>query len=199
MRVKEFPMKNKKFIIYAVTVSVLFTSLWGCGKKEEEAMDKEEEFIEQPEPQLDIPLQADEELPNTEDKLQKQIDEVRQTFISMQEVCKANDIDRYLDFWDYETKMAVEKNVREQSLEERRENQRKSLTEDPAVLQEIANAKIVSIAVDTSQAQKVGNFFGVDIEGTMMLVRTDNRAYLFHETDKGWKLFTIAPPEYFQE
>ena len=69
---------------------------------------------------------------------------------------------------------------------------------DPGYDQEIANLKIESITVDTSQAEKIENMFGVEIKGTTMLVRTNGRALLFHETAKGWKLFTIAPPEYFR-
>ena len=133
-----------------------------------------------------------------EEGLQRQIDEVRKAFTSLQEVCKANDIDGYLDSWDYETKMEVEKGVRDLDLNERRENRRKSLTKSPGKLQEIANAKIESIAMDTSQAQKIENFWGVEIKGPMMLVRTDGRAYLFHETAAGWKLFTVAPADYFR-
>jgi len=128
--------------------------------------------------------------------LQKQVDEVRKTFTSLQGVCKANDIEGYLDSWDYETKMAID--GRDLSLDERRERTRKYLTRRPGTLQEIANAKIESITVDTSQAEKMEILFGVEIKGTMMLVRTNGRAFLFHETAKGWKLFTIAPPEYFR-
>jgi len=116
----------------------------------------------------------------------------------LQDACKANDIDGYLDFWDDETKMAVEKMVRDLDIDERRERRRKSLKEKPGILQEIANLKIESITVDTSQAEKIENMFGVEIKGTTMLVRTNGRALLFHETAKGWKLFTIAPPEYFR-
>ena len=65
-------------------------------------------------------------------------------------------------------------------------------------MREIANAGIESITVDTSQAEKMKALLGVEIKGTMLLVRTTGLAYLFHETDKGWKLFTMAPSEYFR-
>jgi len=209
-------MKISEVIIYVLAVSVLFTSLWGCAKKEDMSKEESEtnsesksqsstddnQIIKSGETTSqastpDTPAKAEKEVgKDDDDRLQKQVDEVRRAFISLQEACKANDIDGYLDFWDYETKKAVD--GRDLDLDERRENRRKSLTKRPGTLQEIANLKIESITVDTSQAEKIENMFGVEIKGTTMLVRTNGRALLFHETAKGWKLFTIAPPEYFR-
>jgi len=209
-------MKISRIIIYVLAVSVLFTSLWGCAKKEDrpkEEYDTNSESNSQSstdDSQIikswdttsqastpDIPAKAEEEVgKDNDERLQKQVDEVRRAFVSLQEACKANDIDGYLDFWDDETKKEVD--GRDLDLNERRERRRESLTKRPGTLQEIANAKIESITVDTSQAEKIENFFGAEIEGTMMLVRTNGPAFLFHETAKGWKLFTRASSEYFR-
>ena len=124
------------------------------------------------------------------------MDEVRRTFLSLQEVCKANDVDGYLGFWDDETKKAID--GRDLDLDERRERRRESLTKRPGTLEEIADARIESITVDTSQAEKIAMLSGTEIEGTMMLVHTSGPALLFHETAQGWKLFTRASPEYFR-
>ncbi len=190
-------MKVREVIIYLAAVSVFFGSIWGCGGKEEREAGQESESP----PSTDVSeiiepgeITKDAEKGGAE-RLQKQIEEVRSTFLSLQKVCEANDIEGYLDFWDYETKMA---DGRDLSVEERRERTRKSLTRRPGTLREIAIAKIKSITVDTSQAEKMKTVMGVEIEGTMMLVRTTGLAYLFHETDKGWKLFTAAPSEYFR-
>lgn len=195
-------MKISKIIIYVLAVSVLFTSLCGCAKKEDRSKEETDTNSESNSQSSiptteDIPAKAEKQVgKGGAEGLQKQVDEVRKTFMSLQEVCKANDIDGYLDFWDYETKMAVD--GRDLDLDERRDVKRKSLTKRPGILQEIANAKIESITVDTSQAEKIEILFGADIKGTMMLVRTNGRAFLFHKTAKGWKLFTIASPEYFR-
>jgi FtsZ-interacting cell division protein ZipA len=215
-------MKISKIIIYVLAVSVLLVSLWGCAKKEDkpkEESDAKSESNSQSSTDdgqviklrettseastKEIAAKAGKEAgQNGDERLQKQVEEVRKTFISLQEACKANDIDGYLDFWDYETSMLVEKKFRgiDIDLDEKRERRRKSLTENPGVLQEIANLKIESITVDTGQAEKMMNFSGVEIKGTMMLVRTNNRgrALLFHETAKGWKLNKIAPAEYYR-
>jgi FtsZ-interacting cell division protein ZipA len=209
-------MKISKIIIYILAVSILFTSLWGCAKKEDRSKEesdtnseskiqpstdgsqiiKSEETMSQASVP-DIPAKAEKEVgKDNHETLQKKVDEVRRAFISLQEVCKANDIDGYLDFWDDETKKEVD--GRDIDLLERRERRRESLTKRPGALQEIANAKVESITADTSQAEKIEMMFGVGIKGTMMLVRTNGRAFLFHETDKGWKLFTVGPPEYFR-
>ena len=211
-------MKIGKIIIYVLAGAVLFAGLWGCARKEDEPKEeseaKSESYGQSPtdESQIvkseeatsevsteEIPAKVEKEAgTNGEEQLQKQVEEVRKTFLSLQEVCKANDIEGYLDFWDDETKMAVEKTIRDLDIDQRRERRRESLTKKPGKLQEIANLTIESIAVDTSQAEKVEEFFGTEIKGTMMLVRTDGRALLFHETVKGWKLFTIAPADYFR-
>jgi hypothetical protein len=209
-------MKVSKIIIYVLAVSVLFVSLWGCARKEDEPKEesdtKSESYGQSPtdEGQVikseeatsqastkDIPAKVEKRAgQDGDEQLQKQADEVRKTFISLQEVCKANDVDGYLDFWDEETKMAVD--GRDMDLDARRERRRESLTKKPGTLQEIANLKIESITVDTSQVERIEMGSGVEIKGTMMLVRANGRALLFHETAKGWKLFTIGPPEYFR-
>jgi FtsZ-interacting cell division protein ZipA len=211
-------MKVSKIIIYVLAGAVLFAGLWGCARKEDRPKEESEAIAESNGKSLtddgqaikseevtseatkqEIAAKDEKEMgQDGEETLEKQVEEVRKTFLSLQEVCKANDIEGYLDFWDNETKMEVEKSVRDLGLDERRERQRESLAKRPGMLQEIANADIKSITVDTSQAEKVEEFFGTEIKGTMMLVRTDGRAFLFHETDKGWKLFTIAPAEYFR-
>ena len=190
-------MKISKIIIYVLAVSVLFSSMWGCAKKEDRSEEETDSSLESKSPSSTDVSPIIKPVGGAQG-LQKQVDEVRRAFISLQEVCKANDTDGYLDSWDYETKMAIEKQVRDLDLDERRELTRKSLTRRPGTLQEIANAKIESVTVDTSQAEKIEEFFGVEIKGTTMLVRTNGRAFLFHETAKGWKLFTIAPSEYFR-
>ena len=190
---REVVMKVMKIMVYLAAVLVFFGSMWGCGGKEERAEEEAEANTVSKSPWSSDVSPADK--PGQEGGgLLKQVEEVRKTFISLQEVCKANDIEGYLDFWDDETKLL---DGRDLSLEERRERRRKSLTSRPVVFLEIVNAKIRSITVETSQAEKLKALYGGEIKGTMMLVRTSIRAYLFHETDKGWKLFTIAPLEYF--
>lgn len=206
-------MKTTKIIILVLSASILSTSLWSCAKKEESDADSEpnsqsstdnSQIVKPLETTSqastpDIPAKAEEKMEKDhEEGLQRQIAEVRKAFASLQEACKGNDIDGYLDFWDYETKMVIEKQVRDLGLNERRENRRESLTKSPGKLHEIANAKIESITVDTSQAEKIEDFWGVEVEGTLLLVRTDGRAFLFHETAAGWKLFTVAPADYFR-
>jgi hypothetical protein len=209
-------MKIGKIIIYVLAGSVLSASLLGCARKEDKPKEESEAKAESNGQSLtddgqviksekamseahteETPAKDEKEMgQDDEGKLQKQVEEVRKTFLSLQEVCKANDIDGYVDFWDDETKKMVD--GRDLGIEERRERRRESLTKKPGMLQEIANAKIESITVDTSQAEKIANLFGAEIKGTMMLVRTGSRDYLFHETDEGWKLFTIASPGYFR-
>ncbi len=211
-------MKIRRTVIHVLAVSVLLTSLWGCAKKEDRSKEESDTSSESNSqsstddgqiirlreitsqaPTPDIPAKAEREVgKDDEEGLQKQVDEVRKTFISLQEACKTNDIDGYLDFWDDETKMEVERLVRDLDIDKRRENRRKLLTKKPGVLQEIANARIESITVDTNQAEKIENVFGFEIKGTMILVRTDGSAFLFHETAEGWKLYNIAPPEYYR-
>ena len=83
-------------------------------------------------------------------------------------------------------------------VDTRRERRCESLKKKPGILEEIANLKIESITVDTNQTERIEMSAGVEIKGTMILVRTNGRALLFHETAKGWKLFTIGPPGYFR-
>ncbi|MHC4167443.1 MAG: hypothetical protein ACYSWQ_10835 [Planctomycetota bacterium] len=204
-------MKTTRIIILVLSASILSTSLWSCAKKEQPDTDSEpnsqsstddSQIVKPVETTSqastpDIPAKADKEVgKDSDEELQRQIGEVRKAFISLQDICKANDIDGYTAFWDDETKMVVD--GRDLDVAERRENRRKSLTKSPGRLHEIANAKIESITVDTSQAKKIEDFWGVKVEGTLMLVRTDGRAYLFHETAAGWKLFTVAPADYFR-
>jgi hypothetical protein len=187
-------MKISKIIIYVFAVAVLCCSMCGCGGKEdrpEEPTDSNTESNRQSSTGIRPVIK----FVGVAEGLQKQVEQVRNTFMSLQKVCRANDIEGYLDFWDYETKML---DGRDLSLDERRERTRKSLTKRPETLQEIANSRIKSITVDTSQAEKIEALSGAEIEGTMMLVRTTGRALLFHETDEGWKLFTIASPGYFR-
>jgi hypothetical protein len=195
-------MNVRKIIIYVVTVSLLFGTLSGCGGEDEEPQQQAEPNTESNiPPSTDVsPLIEPDDSPEQAsaadpEVLKRQIEEVRKTFLSLQEICRANDIEGYLDSWDYETKML---DGRDLSLDERRERMRKSLTKRPSTLRDIANAVIKSITVDTSQAEKIKVVMGIEIKGTMLLVRTAGLAYLFHETDKGWKLFTMAPPEYFR-
>jgi hypothetical protein len=123
----------------------------------------------------------------------KQVDEVRRTFLALQQVCKANDVDRYLYFSDYETKMATD--GRDLDLDQRRQRTRQSLARRPQTLQEIANAKIESITVDYWEPEKIEVVHGAEIKGTMMLVRTTGlhlRVHLrFHQTPNGWKLYNM--------
>ncbi|MHC4656284.1 MAG: hypothetical protein ACYS91_14895 [Planctomycetota bacterium] len=187
-------MKVREVIIYVVAVSVLFGSLCGCGGKDDRPEEEADPNVESRSPSTTSVTPAVKPATDAE-RLKRQIVEVRRTFLSLQEVCRANDIEGYLDFWDDETKML---DGRDLSLEERRELRRKILKDRPKTFREIAYAEVKSITVDTSQAEKLENIYGVEIKGTMMLVRTNSRALLFHETDKGWKLFTLASPEYFR-
>ena len=131
-----------------------------------------------------------------EQRRQRQENEVRKVFAALQEACKTNDIEACLDFFDYQTKQAID--GRDLDLDQRRQRRRDSLTKTPALLQEIASMKLESVAVNTKEAEKVATLHGTEIEGTMMLVRTDGRALLFHETDQGWKWWNIAPAEYYR-
>ncbi|MHC4477291.1 MAG: hypothetical protein ACYTEL_16715 [Planctomycetota bacterium] len=120
---------------------------------------------------------------------QKQVDEVRAAFLSLQRLCKANDVEGYLDFWDYETRKAVD--GRDLDIDQRRERRRQSLTKRPQTLQQIAGAKIESITVDYWKVESLQLLLGVEIEGTMMRVRTNGLDLWFHETAKAWKLFNV--------
>jgi hypothetical protein len=212
---REIIMRICTIIISVLAVSVLFVALLGCAKKENRSREESGTDLE-PDSQsaandsqiiksreitsqastADIPARPEDEVAEEgEGGLARHVDEVRRTFLSLQQVCEANDVDGYLAFWDDETKMAVD--GRDLDVDERRERRRQSLTKKPGMLEKIANAKMESIAVDTSQAEKIERTFGVEVKGTMMLVRTSGDAFLFHETADGWKLFTIASPGYF--
>ncbi len=212
---REIAMRMHKVILYILAVSVLSASLSGCAKKKDRSGEESEASaasdsqsstadrqVVQPGETAsqastpELPAGPEEVAGGDEEELRKQIDEVRRAFFSLQEVCRANDVDGYLDFWDDETKKAVD--GRDLDLDERRERRRESLARRPGTLEEIANAKIKSITVDISQAEKIATLSGIEIEGTMMLVRTNGPDLLFHETAQGWKLFTIASGEYFR-
>ena len=150
-------MKVSRIIIYVLAVSVLFTSLLGCAKKEDKPKEESEAIAEsngqssaddgQVIKSEEVTSEAStQEIPakdekvmgqDSDEQLQKQVEEVRKTFLSLQEVCKANDIEGYLDFWDDETKKAVD--GRDLVVDKRREQRRESLTKKPGLLQEIAN------------------------------------------------------------
>jgi hypothetical protein len=186
------PVKIGRTIAYVVAVLAVFVSLSGCAKKEDRST---KEPATRSEPNSQSPAEKP-VAKGDKEGLQRQIGEVRAAFLSLQQVCKAKNVDGYVNFWDDETKMAID--GRSLTLDERREGRRKSLAEKPGTLEEIAGAKIESITVDTSQAQKLESLSGAKIKGTMMLVRTDGAAFLFHETAQGWKLFTKASPGYFR-
>jgi len=200
-------MKTTKTAIGVLVASVLLAPLVGCAKKPETSSDQPSSKSEPNSP----PSAAATSLassPNSPAKVEKKVevddntvwqkkaDEVRATFVSLQQACKANDIEACLGFYDEETHKAAD--GRDLSVDERRQRRRERLAKEPGILQEIANAKVESIAVDTSQAEKVRSTLGAEIKGTMMLVRTTGRAFLFHETAEGWKLFTVAPADYFR-
>jgi len=119
-------------------------------------------------------------------RLQRQAEEVRTTFLSLQQACKANDIDGYLDFWDDESKKAID--PRSRNLDQIRQRRRESLKKRPGTLEQIASAKVKSITPDYWEAELIKKLFGVEIKGSMMLVRTTSEDLLFHETTNGWKL-----------
>jgi len=186
------PVRTTRTIVYVVAVAAVCISLSGCGKKEDRSAS---EPATGSEPNRQAP--AEKPAAQVEDQsLSRQIDEVRAAFLALQQVCRAKDVGGYVNFWDDETKVGVD--GRSLTLDERREGRRKSLIEKPGVLEEIAQAKIESIAVDTSQAEKMESLWGVKIKGTMMLVRTDGADFLFHETPQEWKLFTKASRGYFR-
>lgn len=202
-------------IISVLAVSVLFVALLGCAKKEDRSPEesgtssepdtqsaanegqviKSKEITSQASTADIVARPEDAVAEDDEEGLARQVDEVRRAFLSLQQICEANDIDGYLAFWDDETKIAVD--GRDLDVDERRERRRQSLTKKPGMLEKIANATVRSIGVDTSQAEKIERTFGVEVKGTMMLVRTSGDAFLFHETAEGWKLFTIASAGYF--
>jgi len=193
-------------------VSIAFAMpflLWGCGKPDDQTTEETGTDSAQSEP-----LAPDSEAPpatasasngapataqtgGNMGQLDKQIEEVRAAFLSLQQVCKANDIDGYVAFWDDETKREID--GRALTVAERRERRRQRLLEKPEDLEEIASATIESIEADTTQAEKLDQLHGQKVEGTMIVVCTDGPALLFHETANGWKLFTKSTSSYFRE
>ena len=186
------PVSTTRTMVCVVAAAAIWISLSGCAKKEDPSA-QEPAAGSGPDSQAPAGKPA---AKVEKEGLEKQIDEVRAAFLSLQQICGAKNIDGYVNFWDDETKVGVD--GRSLTLDQRREGRRKSLIEKPGVLEEIAQAKIESIAADTSQAQKIESLWGVKIQGTMMLVRTDGADYLFHETALGWKLFTKASRGYFR-
>ena len=180
--------------------------LWGCGKPEDQTGEEAEPNSVQSEaattnsgqpaatPTASEAVSAVARHPGgSEDP----IEQVRATFLSLQQICKANDLDGYVAFWDDETKKEID--GRELTVAQRQEQRRQRLLEKPGDLQEIANATIQSIEVNTSQAEKLEQLFGREVEGAMIVVFTDGPALLFHETADGWKLFTKSTGSYFRE
>lgn len=180
------------FLVASLILAMLAVS--GCKRENPEPSSSS--ALESAAPET--PAEAEEQVTETDDeRLLRQENEVRKVFAALQQACKANDIEAYLDFWDYQTQQAID--GRDLDLDQRRQRKRDSLTKTPAILQEIANMKLESVTVNTKEAEKVATLHGTEIEGTMMLVRTDGRrALLFHETDKGWKVWKIAPAEYYR-
>jgi hypothetical protein len=206
---REATMRVHRVIVHIVIVSAVSALLWGCAKQDDATPDEPGVDSVQSTSsaanggQVTRPGRtAPESTPPAgaaadTSGLQKQIDEVRAAFVSLQQVCKAGDIDGYVAFWDDETKKEID--GRDMDVAQRRQQRRESLLKRPETLPGIANAKIESIAVDTTQAERTEKVLGVEVEGTMMVVFTDGPALLFHETADGWKLFTLSTPEYFRE
>ena len=201
-------MRVRRAIIHILIVSTVAALLWGCDKQDDTAPDESGVDSAQSTPapadggQVTMPEEsASEATPPTEagaemSGLQKQTDEVRAAFLSLQQICQAGDIDGYVAFWDDEAKIKID--GRDMDVAQRRQRRRESLLKRPETLPQIASAKIESIAVNTSQAEGIEKTLGVKVEGTMMVVFTDGPALLFHETTDGWKLFTKSTAEYFR-
>lgn len=194
-------MKNDRIVCSVLAIALVLALFSGCAKKEDGPQEQSDTNSESSSRSSTVAHQGNEheaatpktstadapgETGNAEDRLQKQQDEVRQAFVSLQQACKAKDIDTCIAFWDDETKMAIE--PRDLDVNERRARRRNNWK--PERYQKIADAKIESITIDTSKAESIKHFFGVDLEGTMMLVHTDGPDLFFHETDKGWKLYS---------
>jgi len=190
----------------ALAVSFL---LWGCGKPDDQTMEETDADSVQSEPlagnseqQTATPPVSDaaSATKQTGDdiaQLDKQIEEVRAAFLSLQQICKANDVNGYVAFWDDETHKEID--GRDLTVAQRRERRHQRLVEKPGDLDEIAIAAIESIEVNTSQAEKLEQLYGRRVEGDMIVVFTDGPALLFHETADGWKLFTKSTSSYFRE
>ena len=193
-------MSIGKMVNYVLVLSLLAALACGCAKQDEEsdtnpetssqssAVDRqadESEVVTEERSAPSVPEDAE----TADDKLRKQREEVRQAFISLQEACKANDIDKYVASWDDETKMATD--GRDLTLDQRRARRREAVMEKPERLQRFVNLTIESITLDTSKAESLKSQSGIDLEGTMMLVRTSGSDLFFHETAKGWKLYSV--------
>ncbi len=182
--------------------------LWGCGKPDDQTTEETGTDSVQSEP-----LAADREQQTATPpashaasataqtggdigQLDKQIEEVRAAFLALQQICKANDVDGYVAFWDDKTKEQTD--ARDLTIAQRQQRRRERTLANPGALEEIAKAKIESIEVNTSQAEGMERF-GQKVEGTMMVVFTDGPALLFHETADGWKLFTKSTGDYFRQ
>lgn len=182
--------------------------LWGCGKPDDQTTEETGTDSVQSEPLAPDSEQQTGTAPASgaasataqtggdTGKLDKQVEEVRAAFLSLQQICEANDIDGYVAFWDDETKK--ETDGRDLTVAQRQQRRRERTVEKPGALEEIANATIESIEVNTSQAEGMEHF-GQKVEGTMMVVFTDGPALMFHETADGWKLFTLSTSDYFRQ
>ncbi len=202
-------MQIQRIIVQIIAVSAIAALPWGCAKQDDTVPEESGADVPQStvapaddgqagmpdQTALETTAPGEGEVHSSDVK--KQADEVRAAFLALQQICRAGDIDGYVAFWDDETKKQID--GRDLDVAQRRQRRRASLQNRPETLPEIANAKIESIAVDTTQAEKTEKLLGVTVEGTMMVVFTDGPALLFHETDAGWKLFTKAPSDYFRQ
>jgi len=195
-------------IIASVGIALAMSFLlWGCGKPDDQTTEETGTDSVQ-----SVPLAVDSEqqtatAPASDAAsattqtgggmgVDKQIEQVRAAFLALQQICKANDIDGYVAFWDDKTKEQTD--GRDLTVAQRQQRRHARTLEKPGALEEIASATIESIEVNTTQAEGL-EYFGRKIEGTMIVVFTDGPALLFHETADGWKLFTKSTGEYFRQ
>lgn len=183
--------------------------LWGCGKPDDQTTEETGVGSVQSEPLAPDSEQHTATPPVSDTasataqtggdigQSDKQIEEVRAAFLSLQQICKANDIDGYVAFWDDKTKEQTD--GRDLTVAQRQQRRRERTVEKPGALEKIANATIESIEVNTTQAEGMERTFGRKVEGTMIVVFTDGPALLFHETADGWKLFTLSTGDYFRQ
>ncbi len=193
-------------IVFGVTALALSFLLWGCGKPEDQTGEEADVSSVQGEPSTTNRGQPA-ATPSASEAVstaarhpggsEDPIEQVRAAFLSLQQMCKANDVDGYVAFWDDETKKEIDS--RELTIAQRQEQRRQRLVEKPGDLEEIAKATIQSIEVNTSQAEKLEQLFHQKVEGAMIVVFTDGPALLFHETADGWKLFTKSTGSYFRQ
>ncbi len=197
-------MRVPRSIVSIVALAAISSLLWGCAKKDDgtTADPGTDSAHSMPSAANSGRTASERAAPTTEgdtnaNASQKQIEEVRTAFLALQQICKANDIDGYVAFWDDETHKEID--GRDLTVAQRQERRRQRLLEKPGDLQEIAKARIESIEVNTSQAEKLEQLYGRKVEGAMIVVVTDKPALLFHETADGWKLFTKSTSSYFRE